>query len=836
MASSRIFVRGLPPAITEDEFRRYFSSQQPITDAKVLPHRQIGYVGYKSPEDAAKAVKYFNKAFLRTSRLYVEIARPISDQPPAKSKGRSANDGPFQPKLSGSNGAPIENALKRKRPGQEVQQQPSDPKLEEFLDAMQPASKLKKRTVEQAFSPAEVLPAADAAESDDEYQVVAKTSKNSASVELPEKNTGNPVAIRKSQRDEHDESLEHQPAHEAPVRVMPDGPVSDADWLRSRKKRLLDLEDNGNEAARPADAIVPAQQPDVVEVIESTAADVTEEQNGANEDDGEDANETKILSTGRLYLRNLGYAIQLPSGENLEEEIRKDFAPFGEIGEVHVPVVASTGQGKGFAYVQYTNPEDAVAAYREKDKKTFQGRLLHVLPAEAKRETKLDEFEISKLPLKMQKKIQKKASADRQTFQWNSLYMNQDSVLSSIADRLGVRKSDLLDPTSSDAGVKQAQAETHLISETRAYFTENGIDLDSFKKRERGDKAILIKNFPYGSGTQIRELFAEYGLITRFMLPPSGTLAIVEYMNAPDAKKAFGKLSYRKVKDSILFLEKAPKDLFSKPPSPLGATTEIQAATVDSKKGQPSKLSATDLLQKEDPSPEAADTSTLFVRNLNFSTTSERLTEAFSALDGFLSAKVKTKVDPKRGVLSMGYGFLEFRTKDQAAAAQVAMNDYLLDDHNLLVRASHKGHDAAEERRKEDKSKKGSGKQTKIVIKNLPFEADKKDVRALLATYGQVRSVRVPKRLDNRTRGFAFAQFSTPREAENCLDALRNTHLLGRRLVLDYAEEEGEDAEAELEKMQKKVGSQVNKVALQKLTGTGRKKFNVSGNDDLDEA
>jgi multiple RNA-binding domain-containing protein 1 len=505
------------------------------------------------------------------------------------------------------------------------------------------------------------------------------------------------------------------------------------------------------------------------------------------------------------------------------------------LDKVHVPVVASTGHGKGFAYILFSNPEDAVEAYREKDKKTFQGRLLHVLPAEAKRETKMDEFAISKLPLKMQKTIQKKASADRSTFQWNSLYMNQDSVLSSIADRLGVRKSDLLDPTSSEAGVKQAQAETHLISETRAYFSENGIDLDSFKKRERGDKAILVKNFPYGMGTQIKEIFAEYGPITRFLLPPSGTLAIVEYMNAPDAKTAFAKLSYRKVKDSILFLEKAPKRLFAKPPPPPGTTIDSQVATANIKRGEPSKLSATDLLQKDEPPPEEVDSGTLFVRNLNFLTTSERLTEVFSAIDGFLSAKVKTKVDPKRGVLSMGYGFLEFRTKEQAAAAQVAMNDYTLDEHNLLIRASHKGHDAAEERRKEDKAKKGSGKQTKIVIKNLPFEANKKDVRDLLATYGQLRSVRVPKRFDSRTRGFAFAQFSTPREAENCLDALRGTHLLGRRLVLDYAEEEGEDAEAELEKMQTKIGSQVNKVALQKLTGAGRRKFNVSGNDGPDE-
>ena len=78
MASSRIFVKGLPPALTEEEFRNHFAKQQSITDAKLLPHRRIGYVGYKTPEGAAKAIKYFNKSFIRTSRIWVEIARPAS--------------------------------------------------------------------------------------------------------------------------------------------------------------------------------------------------------------------------------------------------------------------------------------------------------------------------------------------------------------------------------------------------------------------------------------------------------------------------------------------------------------------------------------------------------------------------------------------------------------------------------------------------------------------------------------------------------------------------------------------------------------------------------------
>lgn len=80
MESSRIFVRGLPPNLTSDEFRKHFSKQAVITDAKCIPHRRIGYVGFKSPEDAAKAVKYYNKTFIRTTRIEVEVARPVMSE------------------------------------------------------------------------------------------------------------------------------------------------------------------------------------------------------------------------------------------------------------------------------------------------------------------------------------------------------------------------------------------------------------------------------------------------------------------------------------------------------------------------------------------------------------------------------------------------------------------------------------------------------------------------------------------------------------------------------------------------------------------------------------
>jgi len=47
--------------------------------------------------------------------------------------------------------------------------------------------------------------------------------------------------------------------------------------------------------------------------------------------------------------------------------------------------------------------------------------------------------------------------------------------------------------------------------------------------------------------------------------------------------------------------------------------------------------------------------------------------------------------------------------------------------------------------------------------------------------------VRVPKQVHGRTRGFAFVEFVSRREAENAMAALRHTLLLGRYLVLEWA-------------------------------------------------
>lgn len=87
----------------------------------------------------------------------------------------------------------------------------------------------------------------------------------------------------------------------------------------------------------------------------------------------------------------------------------------------------------------------------------------------------------------------------------------------------------------------------------------------------------------------------------------------------------------------------------------------------------------------------------------------------------------------------------------------------------------------------------------------------------------------MPKKLGNQTRGFAFAEFVTAKEAANAMAALKDTHLLGRKMVLAYATADAGDAEEEIERLSKKVGKQAEMVKLQRMQA--KSKETVSLND-----
>lgn len=195
------------------------------------------------------------------------------------------------------------------------------------------------------------------------------------------------------------------------------------------------------------------------------------------------------------------------------------------------------------------------------------------------------------------------------------------------------------------------------------------------------------------------------------------------------------------------------------------------------------------------------------MKNLNFDTTDDDLARKFAKIGTLVRATVARKRDPSRAgqSLSMGYGFLEFQHAKKAAKALKELQHCFLDGHKLeLKMAQHARSDkpaaaevgAAKKPVKVEPEKTGS----KICVRNIPFQATEREISEIFATFGLLKFARLPKKMvgngEGTHRGFGFVDFVTESDAKRAFDALcHSTHLYGRRLVLEWAQDDTNLAE-----------------------------------------
>ncbi|MEN2496688.1 MAG: putative RNA-binding protein 19 [Marteilia pararefringens] len=87
---------------------------------------------------------------------------------------------------------------------------------------------------------------------------------------------------------------------------------------------------------------------------------------------------------------------------------------------------------------------------------------------------------------------------------------------------------------------------------------------------------------------------------------------------------------------------------------------------------------------------------------------------------------------------------------------------------------------------------------TTIIVKNLPFQAQRDELHQLFSSFGNIESIRLPlksfvssKNPIQTHKGFAFVQFTSNLDAQKAFNSLSiSTHLYGRRLVLEYASDD----------------------------------------------
>ncbi|CAB3220704.1 unnamed protein product [Arctia plantaginis] len=527
-----------------------------------------------------------------------------------------------------------------------------------------------------------------------------------------------------------------------------------------------------------------------------------EEQNTTRRREDKLNSEETIGESGSIFVRNLAYVVS-------EEEVTNLFEKYGPITEVNMPIDPVLRQPKGFATVTFMMPEHAVKAYTELDGTAFSGRMLHLLPAKtAKHE---DEEDDEGLSFK-EKKAKKLKSQAKSSHNWNVLFLGSNAVADVVAANYSTTKEQLLDDnTRTSAAVRLALGETQLVVETKAFLEGNGVYLDAFNTtaKKRSKTCILVKNLPANTDKEeIKALFEKHGQIARFLMPQHGITALVDFIEPFEAKKAFTRLAYSQFKSAPLYLEWAPENVFLKSAPKIemlqNVENDITKSEEDSTEtkanvSQKPEESTDDVKDSEEPENDT----TLFVKNLNFKTTEQSLRAHFSEAGKVYSVSIAKKKDPKNPgqLLSMGYGFVQYFRKEYTNKALKLLQCSTLDGKTLELKRSERGN--TNEVRTSKKANKNTVQNgSKILVRNVPFQANSKELREIFRAYGEVKTLRLPKKLSpgsEQHRGFAFVDYYSKADAMSAFEALsQSTHLYGRRLVLEWAEQTDENEDVNM--------------------------------------
>lgn len=77
---------------------------------------------------------------------------------------------------------------------------------------------------------------------------------------------------------------------------------------------------------------------------------------------------------------------------------------------------------------------------------------------------------------------------------------------------------------------------------------------------------------------------------------------------------------------------------------------------------------------------------------------------------------------------------------------------------------------------------------TKLFVGSLPWSVDDKTLQTTFEAHGSVVSAKVIKDRDTgRSRGFGFVEMEDPADAKNAINALNNSELNGRNIIVNEA-------------------------------------------------
>lgn len=739
---SRIVVKNLPQSgVTEEEIKRHFADIGQVTDIKLKYNdhgcfRRFAFVGFKSADAAQKAIEKLNSTYIKTSKINLELCKAIKEIKPDRLRGAERSNENILGLKSREKGG-TKDAKKQKNNKlsesifEEVEQ---EPEFKEFLNLQRNLGD--KNKINQIWAD-DVDMKADITKSSDDENVKkdSDTTKSDKPYKRHKRSRGKknkPAKLKPREIFVHTLKVQgfpdttrrkdvkdfFKPTELLSVRLNKRDGVcyvsfkDESDLKYAMKTKHLRFYNQTHQIKMWRHDVKKSR------IFKETIREkVRQKEEQLNKYEMSSIGTEPVEESGRLFIRNLNYTC---TQEDLEEVFRE----YGELTEVHFPIDKKTSLPKGYAYIEFMFPQNAAEAYRALNGTIFQGRNFHLIPSKPKPDPALRQSShggmlsganMSKLvtngettqdkttdtiteaddnkpvasllhPEKMFKeepvankqssfkrekveKLKKEAPMSKPVMSnWNTLFLGSNALADVVSERRGMEKSKLLtQQTHKDPiAVRMALGDAMMVEETRKFLVSNGVELDSFDNPQapRSRTVMIVKNLPSNvDRSELLQLFESTGgRVSSVILPPNGLTALVEMEEPVQAKLAFKRLAYSKFRDTVLYLEWAPMNVFR-----------------------------------------------------------ER------------SLEEQEQTDTKQ--------LQEMQTG-----------------------------------------------RTKILVKNVPFEATVPELRKVFGAFGELNFVRMPKKIDGQFRGFCFVDYLTAEDALRAFKSLcHSTHLYGRKLVLEWA-------------------------------------------------
>ncbi|CAH8441035.1 unnamed protein product [Schistosoma mattheei] len=355
--------------------------------------------------------------------------------------------------------------------------------------------------------------------------------------------------------------------------------------------------------------------------------------------------------------------------------------------------------------------------------------------------------------------------------------------------------------------------------------------------RQLSGTAFLIKNLPAGTTEfEVRDLLKRYTKssvtvdantpsirsgLKRVLVPPLGITAIVEYAHSQQARLMYKALAYEPFRDSVLFLQWLPDGALKSSTPDNNEYEEIkseEASTHKPKRTKHEKPSVDKVKKIEQSDDEFElitsiptdkrkfrddhdDEDTVAVMDHSSHHDNENISYQISKsqrVKKYLNKKQKIEqiANNKSSELELIDKFMGHKSKKVKFTNDVnveCVNQLHSNNENRINKCDTTTN--INEQHKEEINIKKSipSKQLKknkiLIVRNIPFQATQKELIELFQPIGGLVNVRLPKKPTSGHRGFAFVEFDTMDKAKIALETLGvATHLLGRRLLMEYAQ------------------------------------------------